>query len=192
MSTKIYLASASPRRKQLLSQLDVAFEQFATDIDESQVEGETVEAFVCRLAEEKALAGVVIAEQDYPVLGSDTIVVLNGQVLGKPTDQSDAIATLTALSGQTHQVMTAIAFANKSKVKSMLVTTEVTFKHLSQQEINDYCATKEPLDKAGSYGIQGGAGRFVTNLNGSYFAVMGLPLYETEKLLNEFIAERQT
>jgi len=189
MSTKIYLASASPRRKQLLSQLDVAFEQFATDIDESQVEGETVEAFVCRLAEEKALAGVVIAEQDYPVLGSDTIVVLNGQVLGKPTDQSDAIATLTALSGQTHQVMTAIAFANKSKVKSMLVTTEVTFKHLSQQEINDYCATKEPLDKAGSYGIQGGAGRFVTNLNGSYFAVMGLPLYETEKLLNEFIAE---
>jgi septum formation protein len=189
MSTKIYLASASPRRKQLLSQLDVAFEQFATDIDESQVEGETVEAFVCRLAEEKALAGVVIAEQDYPVLGSDTIVVLNGQVLGKPTDQSDAISTLTALSGQTHQVMTAIAFANKSKVKSMLVTTEVTFKHLSQQEINDYCATKEPLDKAGSYGIQGGAGRFVTNLNGSYFAVMGLPLYETEKLLNEFIAE---
>ena len=189
MSTKIYLASASPRRRQLLSQLDVAFEQFATDIDESQVEGETVEAFVCRLAEEKALAGVVIAEQDYPVLGSDTIVVLNGQVLGKPTDQSDAIATLTALSGQTHQVMTAIAFANKSKVKSMLVTTEVTFKHLSQQEINDYCATKEPLDKAGSYGIQGGAGRFVTNLNGSYFAVMGLPLYETEKLLNEFIAE---
>jgi len=189
MSTKIYLASASPRRKQLLSQLDVAFEQFATDIDESQVEGETAEAFVCRLAEEKALAGVVIAEQDYPVLGSDTIVVLNGQVLGKPTDQSDAISTLTALSGQTHQVMTAIAFANKSKVKSMLVTTEVTFKHLSQQEINDYCATKEPLDKAGSYGIQGGAGRFVTNLNGSYFAVMGLPLYETEKLLNEFIAE---
>jgi septum formation protein len=189
MSTKIYLASASPRRRQLLSQLDVAFEQFATDIDESQVEGETVEAFVCRLAEEKALAGVVIAEQDYPVLGSDTIVVLNGQVLGKPTDQSDAISTLTALSGQTHQVMTAIAFANKSKVKSMLVTTEVTFKHLSQQEINDYCATKEPLDKAGSYGIQGGAGRFVTNLNGSYFAVMGLPLYETEKLLNEFIAE---
>ncbi|AIY64538.1 Maf family protein [Pseudoalteromonas piratica] len=189
MSTKIYLASASPRRKQLLSQLDVAFEQFATDIDESQVEGETAEAFVSRLAEEKALAGVEIAEQDYPVLGSDTIVVLNGQVLGKPTDQSDAIATLTALSGQTHQVMTAIAFANKSKVKSMLVTTEVTFKHLSQQEINDYCATKEPLDKAGSYGIQGGAGRFVTNLNGSYFAVMGLPLYETEKLLNEFIAE---
>lgn len=189
MSTKIYLASASPRRKQLLSQLDVAFEQFATDIDESQVEGETAEAFVSRLAEEKALAGVVISEQDYPVLGSDTIVVLNGQVLGKPTDQSDAIATLTALSGQTHQVMTAIAFANKSKVKSMLVTTEVTFKHLSQQEINDYCATKEPLDKAGSYGIQGGAGRFVTNLNGSYFAVMGLPLYETEKLLNEFIAE---
>ena len=189
MSTKIYLASASPRRKQLLSQLDVAFEQFATDIDESQVEGETAEAFVSRLAEEKALAGVEIAEQDYPVLGSDTIVVLNGQVLGKPTDQSDAISTLTALSGQTHQVMTAIAFANKSKVKSMLVTTEVTFKHLSQQEINDYCATKEPLDKAGSYGIQGGAGRFVTNLNGSYFAVMGLPLYETEKLLNEFIAE---
>lgn len=189
MSTKIYLASASPRRKQLLSQLDVAFEQFATDIDESQVEGETAEAFVSRLAEEKALAGVEIAEQNYPVLGSDTIVVLNGQVLGKPTDQSDAIATLTALSGQTHQVMTAIAFANKSKVKSMLVTTEVTFKHLSQQEVNDYCATKEPLDKAGSYGIQGGAGRFVTNLNGSYFAVMGLPLYETEKLLNEFIAE---
>lgn len=189
MPTKIYLASASPRRKQLLSQLDVEFEQFATDIDESQKEGESAEFFVCRLAEEKAIAGVAIAEQNLPVLGSDTIVVLEGKVLGKPLDLADAEATLSSLSGKTHQVMTAIAFANTKAVKSQLVTTDVTFKELSQQEIKDYCATKEPFDKAGSYGIQGGAGRFVTKLNGSYFAVMGLPLYETEQLLAEFIKE---
>ncbi|WP_372767714.1 nucleoside triphosphate pyrophosphatase [Pseudoalteromonas sp.] len=189
MPTKIYLASASPRRKQLLSKLDVEFEQFTTDIDESQREGEPAEIFVCRLAEEKARAGVAIAEHNFPVLGSDTIVVLDGKVLGKPLDHSDAVATLSSLSGKTHQVMTAIAFANTERVKSQLVTTDVTFKELSQQEINDYCVTKEPLDKAGSYGIQGGAGRFVTKLSGSYFAVMGLPLYETELLLKEFIKE---
>lgn len=189
MPTKIYLASASPRRKQLLSQLDVEFEQFATDIDESQKAGESAEFFVRRLAEEKARAGVAIAEQNFPVLGSDTIVVLDGKVLGKPLDLADAVATLSSLSGKTHQVMTAIAFANTKTIKSQLVTTDVTFKELSQQEIKDYCATKEPFDKAGSYGIQGGAGRFVTQLNGSYFAVMGLPLYETEQLLAEFIKE---
>lgn len=189
MPTKIYLASASPRRKQLLSQLDVEFEQFATDIDESQKEGESAELFVCRLAEEKARAGVAIAKQNFPVLGSDTIVVLDGKVLGKPQDLADAVATLSSLSGKTHQVMTAIAFATTKAVKSQVVTTDVTFKELSQQEIKDYCATKEPFDKAGSYGIQGGAGRFVTKLNGSYFAVMGLPLYETEQLLAEFIKE---
>ncbi|MEI4548395.1 Maf family protein [Pseudoalteromonas spongiae] len=189
MLTKIYLASASPRRKQLLAQLNVEFEQFATDIDETQQTGESAEQFVCRLAEEKALAGVEIAAHNYPVLGSDTVVVLNDKVLGKPADLADAIATLSSLSGQTHQVMTAIAFANQQGVMSQLVVTDVSFKQLSQQEVNDYCATNEPFDKAGSYGIQGGAGRFVTKLNGSYFAVMGLPLYETEQLLAQFLKE---
>ena len=186
MSVKIYLASASPRRKQLLSTIGIEFEQFATDIDESVLPGEQPAQFVRRLAEEKAKAGVNIANGSLPVLGSDTVVVLNGQVLGKPTDLADAIKMLTGLSGNTHQVMTAIAFADPHKMLSEVVTTEVSFKPLSEQEISDYCATNEPFDKAGSYGIQGKAGRFVTNLNGSYFAVMGLPLFETEQLLEKF------
>ena len=189
MPAKIYLASASPRRKQLLAQLDVVFEQFSTDIDESLLPGEEAEQFVCRLAEEKAIAGVQVAAQNYPVLGSDTVVVLDGKVLGKPKDLSDAKATLAALSGNTHQVMTAIAFASQQKVMSEVVITSVTFKQLSSAEIESYCATNEPFDKAGSYGIQGIAGRFVTNINGSYFAVMGLPLYETEQLLAKFLQE---
>lgn len=186
MSAKIYLASASPRRKQLLSTIGIEFEQFATDIDESVRLGEQPAQFVRRLAEEKAKAGVAIASKALPVLGSDTIVVLNDHILGKPKDLDDAKKMLEGLSGNTHQVMTAIAFADQHKVLSEVITTEVSFKTLSQQEISDYCATNEPFDKAGSYGIQGYAGRFVTNLNGSYFAVMGLPLFETEQLLKEF------
>ena len=189
MSIHIYLASASPRRKELLAQLPVEFDQFATDIDETHHHGESAEQFVIRLAEEKAKAGVRLAERNSPVLGSDTVVVLNDTILGKPRDHEDAKNTLMSLSGKTHRVLTAIAFANKNKVKSALVSTDVSFKLLTMGEIKQYIATGEPFDKAGSYGIQGQAGRFVTNINGSYFAVMGLPLYETAELLHLFLEE---
>lgn len=186
MKNLIYLASASPRRKELLSQLDVEFKQFSLDVDESHIDDETPEQHVLRLACLKAQTGVNTGYKDRPVLGSDTIVVLDDKILGKPKDNLDAKNTLESLSGRTHQVMTAIAFANERKVISKLVITDVTFKDLSEQEINEYIATKEPNDKAGSYGIQGLAGRFVSHISGSYFSVVGLPLYETEQLLSHF------
>lgn len=189
MTHTIYLASASPRRKQLLSLLPVEFEQFSVDLDETPQAGETAQQLVCRLASEKAQAGVKCATNNWPVLGSDTIVVLDGKILGKPTDKQDALTMLKSLSGRTHQVMTAIAFANTTKLVCELVVTEVTFKILSADEIEQYWQSGEPSDKAGAYGIQGLAGRFVTNINGSYFAVMGLPLYETEALLNRFLKD---
>lgn len=189
MKQAIYLASASPRRKELLTSLGVNFEQFSVDADESAFDNEQPAVLVERLARLKAQSGVELGYQDRPVLGSDTIVVLNNQVLGKPKDKADGLAMLRALSNQTHQVMTAIALASTEKTISEIITTDVTFTKLTEQEIEDYWDTGEPLDKAGSYGIQGGAGRFVTNINGSYFAVVGLPLFETERLIKRFFEE---
>jgi len=186
MKKLIYLASASPRRKELLSQLNVEFKQFSLDVDESHINNETPKEHVVRLACLKAKAGVDSGYKDRPVLGSDTIVVLDDQILGKPKNNHDANRMLTGLSGRTHQVMTAIAFANEHKTLSRLVITDVTFKDLSEQEIQEYIATQEPNDKAGSYGIQGLAGRFVSHISGSYFSVVGLPLLETEQLLSHF------
>jgi septum formation protein len=186
MKNLIYLASASPRRKELLGQLDVEFDQFSLDVDESHIGNETPQQHVVRLACLKAKTGVDSGYKDRPVLGSDTIVVLDEQILGKPKNELDAQTMLKSLSGRTHQVMTAIAFANERKTISKLVITDVTFKDLSQQEIQEYIATKEPEDKAGSYGIQGLAGRFVSHISGSYFSVVGLPLFETEQLLSHF------
>jgi len=186
MKNLIYLASASPRRKELLSQLDVEFEQFSLDVDESHIDNETPQQHVVRLACLKAQTGVDAGYKDRPVLGSDTIVVLGDKILGKPKDEFDAQNMLKGLSGCTHQVMTAIAFANENKIISKLVITDVTFKDLTKQEIQEYIATKEPEDKAGSYGIQGLAGRFVSHISGSYFSVVGLPLFETEQLLSHF------
>ncbi|PAJ72413.1 septum formation inhibitor Maf [Pseudoalteromonas sp. NBT06-2] len=186
MNNLIYLASASPRRKALLSQLNVEFEQFSLDVDESHIDNETPQQHVVRLACLKAQAGVDRGYKDRPVLGSDTIVVLDDKILGKPKSNLDAKRMLADLSGRTHQVMTAIAFANENKILSKLVITDVTFKDLSEQEICEYIATQEPNDKAGSYGIQGFAGRFVSHISGSYFSVVGLPLFETEQLLSHF------
>jgi septum formation protein len=121
------------------------------------------------------------------VLGSDTVVVMDNQSLCKPRDKDDFTQTLKRLSGSTHQVLTAIAFATSDKVLSCVVSTDVTFKTLSDEEIHAYWQTGEPQDKAGGYGIQGVGGRFVTHISGSYFAVVGLPLYETEQLLNTFL-----
>ncbi len=187
MQTAIYLASASPRRKELLSQLGVEFSQFSVDADESQLPYEPPRDYVRRLAILKAQSGVAMGYTDRPVLGSDTVVVIDDTVLGKPLDQTDFTATMKRLSGRTHQVMTAVAIADSERVKSCLVITDVTFKPLSDAEIDAYWHSGEPQDKAGGYGIQGLGGRFVSHLSGSYFAVVGLPLYETEQLLNEFL-----
>lgn len=186
----LYLASGSPRRHELLTLLGVPFEVILTDTEEQRQEGESAEAYVRRLAQDKAKAGVALAPQAWPVLGADTIVVLNGRVLEKPQDETHAAQMLAALSGKQHQVMTAVAIADRHDVLCQLVVTDVTFRNLSQQDICDYIATGEPMDKAGAYGIQGKGGCFVRTITGSYHAVMGLPLVETHELLSNFVALR--
>ena len=186
----LYLASGSPRRRELLTQLGLSFERLHTDVEERRRPDETAESYVRRLAHDKARAGVAVAEQDLPVLGADTIVVLNGRVLEKPRDEAHAADMLAALSGKQHQVMTAVAIADRHDVRCQLVVTDVTFRSLSQQDIRDYIATGEPMDKAGAYGIQGKGGCFVRTITGSYHAVVGLPLVETPELLSNFVALR--
>ncbi|CAI0998345.1 Maf-like protein yhdE [Serratia marcescens] len=188
--TSLYLASGSPRRRELLTLLGVPFDILLTHTEEQRREGEAAEAYVRRLAQDKAKAGVALAQEDRPVLGADTIVVLNGRVLEKPRDEAHAADMLAALSGKQHQVMTAVAIADRHDVRCQLVVTDVTFRSLSQQDIRDYIATGEPMDKAGAYGIQGKGGCFVRTITGSYHAVVGLPLVETHELLSNFVALR--
>lgn len=182
----LYLASGSPRRRELLTQLGLRFERLSTEVEEQKRPDEEAEAYVRRLAREKAQAGVAVAAEDLPVLGADTIVVLNNAVLEKPADEQAAASMLTALSGQTHQVMTAVALADAHACLECLVITDVTFKTLTPDEIAAYIATGEPMDKAGAYGIQGAGGNFVRKINGSYYAVVGLPLVETAELFSNF------
>ncbi|HFR4115046.1 TPA: nucleoside triphosphate pyrophosphatase [Yersinia enterocolitica] len=188
--TALYLASGSPRRRELLTLLDVPFEVLKTEVEEQRRPGESAQQYVQRLAQDKARAGVSVAPQDLPVLGADTIVVLNGEVLEKPRDKTHAQQILSALSGQQHQVITAVSLADRKNMLSAMVVTDVTFRVLSQLEISDYIATGEPMDKAGAYGIQGKGGCFVRSITGSYHAVVGLPLVETHELLSNFIALR--
>lgn len=188
--TSLYLASGSPRRRELLTQLGVSFERIVTDVEEQRLSHESAEQYVRRLARDKAQAGVALAAQDLPVLGADTIVIYNGEVLEKPRDQQHASEMLRLLSGHEHQVMTAVALADSQSVLDCLVVTEVTFRTLSEQDIAGYVASGEPMDKAGAYGIQGLGGCFVRKINGSYHAVVGLPLVETYELLSNFHALR--
>ncbi|MDL0432061.1 Maf family protein [Marinobacter sp. TBZ242] len=178
----IVLASASPRRAELLEQIGLSFLVRPADIDETPAVGEPAEHYVERLAREKALAGSAFGPGSV-VIGSDTSVVLNGRILGKPATAEEAIGMLKELSGQTHQVMTAVAIACKGSCESRLTVTDVRFRELFTGEIEAYVATGEPMDKAGSYGIQGRGGIFVEELRGSYSAVVGLPLHETAELL---------
>ena len=183
MSPSLYLASASPRRRELLSQLEVPFELILPEVEEQRQPSETAVDYVQRLARDKAIAGAAMAREPLPVLAGDTIVVLDGDVLEKPTDKADGLAMLRRLSGRSHQVMTAMALAWQDNLEVVLVTTEVSFRPLSDIDIERYWASGEPTDKAGGYGIQGLGGRFVARINGSYSAVVGLPLVETEALL---------
>ena len=189
--TTLYLASGSPRRQELLTQLGLSFERLVPGIEERRLPQESAGHYVARLAREKAQAGVALAPRDLPVLGADTIVILNGEVRENPRDAAHAAEMLRMLSGKTHQVMTAVALADKQLTLDCLVVTEVTFRLLSDQDIASYVASGEPLDKAGAYGIQGLGGCFVRKINGSYHAVVGLPLVETYELLSNFNSLRE-
>ena len=179
------LASASPRRSELLRQIGVPFEVRAADIKEEQLRGELPDAYVVRLAAAKAEAvWAAVPELDRrPVLAADTAVVLDGHVLGKPLDAAEAAAMLERLSGRSHRVLTAVALRVAAGVETRLSRSEVRFRATTAAERVQYCATGEPFDKAGGYGIQGRAAVFVEELRGSYSGVVGLPLFETAELL---------
>ncbi len=187
MSTILILASQSPRRKELLQQLGYHFQCLPADIDESILPDEGAESYVARLALEKAQAiAQHTTDDDTVVLGSDTSVVFQQHILGKPESLEDCLTILKMLSGCSHQVLTAIAVVQGERSEVQVVCTEVDFKTLSPQEITRYWQTGEPQDKAGAYGIQGVGGQFVKQIRGSYSAVVGLPLYETAQLLASF------
>jgi len=183
---KILLASQSPRRAELLEQIGIDFEVIHVDVPELVKAGEAPTEFVQRLALEKAQAGWQASEKTCPVLGSDTIVVLDDYILGKPVFEGDAEAMLARLSGRTHRVMTAVAVVKGEQQGMRLSTSEVSFCKTSEAERKAYISTGESLDKAGGYAIQGQAAVFVDKLQGSYSGVMGLPLFETAELFKEF------
>jgi septum formation protein len=185
MALFVYLASGSPRRRELLTQIGVPFQLLNVTVDESVVVGEAAEAYVARLAYCKAQAGLRARPigESAPVLAADTSVVLDGSVLVKPTDRADGERMLRRMSGRTHTVLTAVALAGAEGVQSRLSRSEVRFRELSDAEVAAYWDTGEPQDKAGGYAIQGAGAVFVADLRGSYSGVMGLPLYETAELL---------
>lgn len=193
MSNTLILASQSPRRKDLLAQLGYRFQCLPADIDESIQAGESAEQYVARLAFEKAnvIAKCYVEDkndtgENVTVLGSDTSVVYQQKILGKPESLEDCHAILGMLSGHVHQVITSVALIQRKRSEIVIVSTDVDFKTLSYEEIDRYWQTGEPQDKAGAYGIQGIGGQFVKKINGSYSAVVGLPLYETSQLLTSF------
>jgi len=182
----IYLASQSPRRAELLRQIGVKHEVYDSAIDETMLSTESPEEYVSRMAETKArvaLAALAAARAGGVVLAADTTIALDGEIIGKPSDPDDCCRILRRLSGRQHQVLTAVALASGDRLESRLTRNEVSFRVLRAREIKAYCASREPLDKAGAYAIQGKGAVFVERLEGSYSAVMGLPLFETAELL---------
>lgn len=185
--TQIVLASRSPRRSQLLRQIGVPHRVAAADFDEARLPGETPHRYVERLARDKALhareAGLAAADQ--ALLAADTIVVLGEEIFGKPQDEADCLRMLAALSGRTHQVMTAIALHDGEDLRSATSVSRVSFREIGADERRAYWATGEPADKAGGYAVQGLGAVFIERLEGSYSGVMGLPLHETALLLGQ-------
>ncbi|AUB80469.1 Maf family protein [Candidatus Thiodictyon syntrophicum] len=184
---QIYLASRSPRRRELLSQIGVRFAVAAADCDETRHPGEHPEDYVLRLALEKTrrARARLPGDDPRPVLGADTAVVVGERILGKPTDLDDSLAMLGLLSGRCHRVLTAVALIAADGERTDLSESRVTFRTLTQDECLRYWATGEPRDKAGGYGIQGLGALFIAGLTGSYSGVMGLPLFETARLLGQ-------
>jgi len=195
---RIHLASRSPRRRELLRQVGIAFDVLlvredakrSVDVDETPLAGEAPGDYVLRMARIKAEAGWagVVRRRlpQHPVLAADTTVVLDEIILGKPADAADAERMLRALSGRGHRVLTAVALCRQDRLETRLSTSTVDFKPLTDAEIQRYVATGEPMDKAGAYAVQGRAGAFVRHLVGSYSGVMGLPLCETAELVASF------
>ena len=185
--SKLILASASPRRAQLLTQIGVEFRQAAQEVDETPMAGESADALAERLAREKAAAAFAGQSQaDIIVLGSDTVVVAGDAILGKPEDKYDALRMLGLLSGRSHRVCTAVSLVTAEKTASRLSVTEVSFREITTAEASAYWESGEPQGKAGAYAIQGLGAVFVEQISGSYSGVMGLPLFETAELLAEF------
>ncbi len=182
MTPQIILASASPRRKELLDQIRVTYAIHPVAVDESPRFNEAPLIYVQRLAAEKSAACVAQIGFTVPVLAADTAVVLGNQIMGKPADQHDALSMLTQLSGQTHQVYTAISLRGRRHDQAVSIT-EVSFRRLTTSEILMYWRSGEPADKAGSYAIQGLGSVFVESITGSFSGVVGLPLFETAELL---------
>jgi septum formation protein len=187
MSIKqLILASQSPRRKQILQQIGIKPICMPVDIDESVQFGELASDYCNRLALAKAQLGWVRSDKKLVVLGSDTVVVFKQEILGKPKDDADALSMLMKLSNQKHQVITAVAIVAKHKQKVVESVSDVFFDKLDEGDVRSYIDSKEPMDKAGSYGIQGYASMWIKHISGSYSGIMGLPIYETSKLLREF------
>jgi len=193
----IFLASRSPRRRELLTQIGVNFELLDIEIDESIRSNEKPIDYVSRMATEKAQAGwssskisTFVNYQARALLAADTSVVLADQVLGKPNNLEQAREMLTHLSNNTHQVITSVAVLNKQALTLETSVTDVTFAKLTEKIIEDYCKMGEGMDKAGGYAIQGLAAQFVTTINGSYSGVVGLPLYQTALLLNKHFSNK--
>lgn len=194
---KIYLASKSPRRRELLRQIGIEFEILMLRegdvrdgaVSEIVLPGEAPEDYVARVAREKAEsgAGAVLWRKlpQRPVLASDTTVTLDGLILGKPANMEDAVSTLKLLSGRTHQVLTSVAVMANGEMFEAMQRSEVTFGELSDQTLRAYCALSEPYDKAGGYAVQGYAAQFIERITGSYSGIMGLPLFETTQLLQK-------
>ncbi len=194
---KIYLASKSPRRRELLRQIGVEFELLALrselprgpDVSEVIHPNELPENYVVRVANEKAACAWLLVQMrklpPHPVLAADTTVLIDGGILGKPANQAEAFNMLQTLSGRTHQVLTSIAVHFHALAFQVTQVSDVTFDVLSDETIRTYCATQEPYDKAGGYGIQGMAALFVKKINGSHSGIMGLPLFETAQLLRQ-------
>ena len=195
---RIYLASRSPRRRELLKQIGVPFELLllredlrrGADVDETPLPDESAGIYVLRIARAKAEMAVrqiaYRALPQKPVLAADTTVVFDGEIIGKPDDGDHAARILRALSGREHQVLTAVAVALREQIETQISVSSVWFREIPEAEIRRYCASGEPLDKAGAYAIQGRAGAFVTRIAGSYSGIMGLPLAETAELLQKF------
>lgn len=197
LDQKIYLASKSPRRRELLRQIGVEFEILLLReiagrggaVCEDPLPGEAPDVYVKRIAREKAESGWSAVQMRRlplrPVLAADTTVTIDGRILGKPSSREDAVDMLQALSGRTHEVLTAVAVMVNDELSEALSRSEVTFRELDEKTLRAYCMSNEPYDKAGSYGVQGRAAQFISHISGSYSGIMGLPLFETTGLLNK-------
>lgn len=181
---QICLASRSPRRAQLLDQAGISYRVIGTDVEERRRDGEPAADYVIRAARTKAEAAAEVVTQPLPILAADTEVVLEDRILGKPQDRQAAVEMLMSLSGRTHQVLTAVVLLHE-RLDYRLSESRVSFKPLTLRECETYCDSEMPYDKAGGYGIQDRAAVFISRIEGSYSGIMGLPLYETARLLEE-------